>query len=135
MIRLLSRIPAGTCPEELDYQIVSDISGKDITNASSLWRSPDDEVCSEEEAIEQFLLHYATPLVTKEEAAKAVAYFKQFGLALTTEEAFQETVKIKRFRGREVYAFKDNLESDDLENAGFTEITDEDLEEILKEQL
>ena len=91
-LRITSYTPAvlypvdDACPEEIECEVISDISGEDITN-EELWMV-DGDICSEEEMLELFNNDYVSEVTDEREYEKAKRYLIEQGGC--TEDMFKD---------------------------------------------
>lgn len=66
-------------PEECDYdlEVISDLSGKDITN-KTVWQIDNGDICSEEEMLEYFNNEYVSEIVDEREYQKGKKWIIEF---------------------------------------------------------
>lgn len=125
-------------PEESDYdiEVISDLSGEDITG-ETIWLIDDEDVCSEEEMLEYFNDKYVSEVIDESEYQKGKEWlFKTFDYEEKDFENHPQMLKIKVPYGKDEcqYALEDDfdpiegdylppkwkeLDEDDLERIGF----------------
>ena len=126
-------------PEEVDYEveIISDISGDDITNEDSFYELDDGSICSEKEMLEIYFNDFVSKVETEEEYQKGKKFLiEELGYS---EDDFKDHPSLLRIDGIEkhpLYAFEENFNPDDYDYLpnGWCHKYYEDLEEQALEE-
>lgn len=124
-------------PEEYDYdlEVISDLSGKDITN-ETIWQIDDGDICSEEEMLEYFNDEYVSDVNDEGEYQKGKEWMLEVFLGYEEKdfENHPSMLKINVPYGKSdcQYALEDDFDPirDEYLPQDWKELDDDELSEI-----
>ena len=123
-------------PEECDYdlEVVSDLSGDDITN-DNIWEIDDGDICSEEEMLEYFNREYVSDVADEKEYQRGKAWMIKvldYGEKDFENNPLMLKINVPYLEYECQYALKDNFDpiGNDYLPDNWRELDAEELSEI-----